>query len=70
MVASLLELIFTKNFDVFKISMKYLDTLNNQLKNSKRKISMRLLEFEFKSDKIIKSKAINYIVKKILVSYK
>ena len=70
MVASLLELIFTKNFDVFKISMKYLDTLNNQLKNSKRKISMRLLEFEFKWDKIIKSKAINYFVKKILVSYK
>ena len=50
--------------------MKYLDTLNNQLKNSKRKISMRLLEFEFKLDKIIKSKAINYFVKKILVSYK
>ena len=34
------------------------------------KISMRLLGLEFKSDNIIKSKAMKFIVKKMLPDYK
>ena len=38
--------------------MKYLDTLHNQLKETLiSKISTRLLGLEFRSDNIIKSKA-------------
>ena len=42
--------------------LRYLDRLNKWLKNSEKKISMRLLGLEFKSDNIIKSRAITYIV--------
>ena len=56
---SLLELILTKKTLIFlELSMKYLDILNI------------LLRLGFKSDKITKSKAINFIVKKILPDYK
>ena len=34
------------------------------------KISTRLLELEFKSDNIIKSKSTKFIVKKVLPGYK
>ena len=46
--------------------MKYLDTLSNLVS----KMSTRLLGLEFKSDNIIKLKAIKFIVKKILPEYK
>ena len=49
--------------------MKYLDIQNNWLKNS-NKISMRLLGLEFKSDNTIKSNAMKYIVKKILLDHR
>ena len=42
--------------------MKYLDTPNNQLKKT-------LIRLEFKSDNIIKSKAIKSIINKILPNY-
>ena len=65
MVAFLLELILTKKTSIFlELSMKYLDTSNNQLKNQTDRISMRLLRLEFKSDNTIKSKAMKYTVKK------
>ena len=68
MVASLLELILTKKTLMFlKLSIKYLDTLNNKSKKTLiNEASTRLLELEFKSDNIIKSKAIKFIAKKIL----
>ena len=51
--------------------MKYLDTLNNQLKKTLiNKISTRLLGLEFKSNNVIKLKAIKVIVKKLLPDYK
>ena len=51
--------------------MTYLDILNNQLKKTLiNKISTRLLRLEFKSDNIIKSKAIKFIVNEILPGYK
>ena len=46
--------------------MKYLDTLSNLVS----KMSTRLLGLEFKSDNIIKLKAVKFIVKKILPEYK
>ena len=63
MVVSLLKLILTKKTLVFlELSMKYLDTPNNQLKKT-------LIRLEFKSDNIIKSKAIKSIINKILPNY-
>ena len=54
-----------EGFDIFKLSMKYLDTLNNRLKIFIiNKILTRILGLEFKSDNIIKSKAIKFIVQK------
>ena len=50
--------------------MKYLDTLNNLKKSLINKISTRLLGLEFKSDNIIKSKAIKYFLKKVFPDYK
>ena len=63
MVVSLLKLILTKKTLVFlELSMKYLDIPNNQLKKT-------LIRLEFKSDNIIKSKAIKSIINKILPNY-
>ena len=60
MVVSLLELILIKKTIIFlELSMKYLDKLNNQLKNFNK--SSRLLRLEFKSDNIIKSKAMKLV---------
>ena len=72
MVVSLLELMLKKKTLIF------LKTINEIFRNIKQstkkslinKISMRLLGLEFKSDNKIKSKAMKYIVKKILVNYK
>ena len=50
--------------------MKYVNTSNNILKTLLNKISTKLLGLEFKSDNTIKSKAMKYIVKKILPNYK
>ena len=48
--------------------MNYLGTSNNRLKkNLINKISTRLLGLEFKSVNIIKSKAVKYHIKKILL---
>ena len=44
--------------------MKYLGTLNNQLKKTISKISTILLGLEFKPDNIIISKDINVVFKK------
>ena len=45
--------------------MKYLDPFNSQLKKTIiNKTSIRLLGLEFKSDNMIKSKAIKLIIKK------
>ena len=67
MVVNLLELIPTKKTLTFlEILMKYLDTLSNLVS----KMSTKLLGLEFKSDNIIKIKAIKFIVKKILPEYK
>ena len=53
------------------LSIKCLDTLSNQLKKTLiSKILARLLRLEFKSNNIIKSKAMEFIVKKILLDYK
>ena len=68
MFASLLESILTKNTLIFlEPSMRYLGISNNQLKtnSTRNKISTRLLGLEFKSDNVIKSKAIKFIVKNI-----
>ena len=63
MVVSLLKLILTKKTLVFlELSKKYLDTPNNQLKKT-------LIRSEFKSDNIIKSKAIKSIINKIMPNY-
>ena len=65
-VVSLLELILTKEtLILLELSMKYLNTLNKRLKNSNKKISTRLLGLDFKSDNIINSKAIKFIVKRL-----
>ena len=68
----MLELILAKNTLIFlDISMKYLDTSNNRLKKTLiNKISLRLLELEFKSDNIIESKAIKFTFKGMLPNYK
>ena len=51
--------------------MKYLDTSNNRLKKTLiNKISLRLLELEFKSDNVIESKAIKFTFKGMLPNYK
>ena len=51
--------------------MKYLGTSNNRLKTTLiNKTSTRVLGLEFKSDAIIESKTMKYIVKKILPDYK
>ena len=49
-----------------KLSIKYLDILNNKLKKTLiNKISTRLLGLEFKSGDVIKSEAMKFIVKSI-----
>ena len=53
--------------------MKYLDTSKNQLKNSNKwnfNEITGLLGLPFKSDNIIKSKAMKFIAKKLLSDYK
>ena len=65
---SLLELTLTKDTLIFlKLSIRYLDIKQSTKKTLTSKISTRLLEKELKSDIIIKPKAINFIVKKILL---
>ena len=60
-----------KTLIFLELSMKYLDTLNNQLKKTLiNKISTRLLGLEFKSNNVIKLKDIKVIVKKLLPDYK
>ena len=49
--------------------MKYLDILNSRIRKHISRISTRLLGLEFKSDNIIKSKAMEFIVNKILSDY-
>ena len=75
---SLLELILTKKTSLLlRLSTKYLDTssnpliswLNNQLKNSDTCGLNEILRLEFKSDNLIKPKAIKYIAKKVLAYY-
>ena len=72
MVVSLLELMLKKKTLIF---LKTINEIFRHIKQSTKKslinkISMRLLGLEFKSDNKIKSKAMKYIVKKILVNYK
>ena len=53
--------------------MKYLDTLNNQLKNSDKQNFNEIFTIRVyitKSDNITKSNAINFVFKKILPDYK
>ena len=63
-----------EGFDIFKTVNKIFRRILNSKKSTKKslikKISMRLLEFEFKSDNLIKSKTTKFIVKKILPHYK
>ena len=54
-----------------ELSMKYLDTLNNQLKKTLiNKISTTLLRLEFNSDNLIKSKTMKFIFTKTFPDYK
>ena len=61
-----------EGFDIFKTVNKIFRRILNSKKSTKKslikKISMRLLEFEFKSDNLIKSKATKFIVKKNIAS--
>ena len=70
MVVSLLELIGTRNV-FLELSMKYLDIIKQSIRKTLiNKILTRLLWLEFKSDNILTSKAIKFIVEKILPDYK
>ena len=70
MVVSLLELIGTRNV-FLELSMKYLDIIKQSIRKTLiNKILTRLLWLEFKSDNILISKAIKFIVEKILPDYK
>ena len=60
-----------KTLIFLELSMKYLDTLNNQQKKALiNKISTTLLRLEFKSDNLIKSKTMKFIFAKIFPDYK
>ena len=50
--------------------MTFLDTLNNQPKKGINKNLTKFLGLEFKSGKIIKPKAMKFIVKEILPDYR
>ena len=54
-----------------ELSMKYLDIIKQSIRKTLiNKILTRLLWLEFKSDNILISKAIKFIVEKILPDYK
>ena len=61
-----------EGFDIFKTVNKIFRRILNSKKSTKKslikKISMRLLELEFKSDNLIKSKTTKFIVKKDIAS--
>ena len=60
-----------EGFDIFKtVNEIFRRTEQSTKKTLISEISMRLLGLEFKSDSIIKSKAIEFIVKNILPDYK
>ena len=57
----------TENYDVFtEISKIHNFIVESTKKSLIDNISKRLLELEFKSDHLIKSKALKYVVNKIL----
>ena len=61
----------TKKTDIFKDINEIFRRIKQSAKiTTINKISMRLLELEFKSNNIIKSKAMKFIVKKLLPDYK
>ena len=60
-----------EDFDIFKAVYEIFRHIKQSTKKTRvSKISTRLLGFKFESDNIIKSKAIKFIVKKILPDYK
>ena len=60
-----------EDFDIFKAVHEIFRHIKQSTKKTRvSKISTRLLGFKFESDNIIKSKAIKFIVKKILPDYK
>ena len=60
-----------EDLDIFKAINEIFRHIKQSTKKSPiNEISTRLLWFEFRSDKVIKSKAIKFIVKKILPDYK
>ena len=60
-----------KKFDSFRIINKIFRHIKQWTKNTLlNNISTRLLKLNFKSDNIIESKAMKFIVKKILPDYK
>ena len=72
MVASLLKLILTReDFDNFRTINEIFRHIKHLTKKTLiNQTSTRLFALEFKSDNTGKSKAMKYIVKKILPNYK
>ena len=60
-----------EDFDIFKTINEIFRNIKQSIKKTLiNKTSTRLLGLEFKSDNIIKSNAMKFIVKKILPDYK
>ena len=71
MAVSLLDWSWQRTFDLFRaISEIFRGNKQSSKKTLINIIAMRLLGLQFKSDNTIKSKAIKFIVKKILPNYK